>query len=155
MKRHLNRQLWVLDTRIQVRLDQRQRVCSCHDDSICWTHFLLANDDWGDAFESNDNEVPGGWGTTPSPPVVQPKPAKAVPKPAVLATRSTSSHSPVPSRGVSPVPPTPQASTTGMTKEEKAAEMARRKEERKQVRNSCLRRTASPSHFGHDSALLH
>lgn len=99
---------------------------------------FLVNDDWGDAFETNDSQmVPGDWGSTSPAPLIQPKPSKIAPKPAVLATRSVSSQSPIPSRGVSPVPATPVASTAGMSKEEKAAEMARRKEERKQVSRLC------------------
>lgn len=116
-------------------MDQGKQVCS-YIIVVCFLNSFvtIVDDDWGDVFEKNETEaLPGGWGSSAAAPVVQPKPSKAAPKPAVLATRSTSSQSPVPSRGVSPAPLTPAASTAGMSKEEKAAEMARRKEERKQV----------------------
>lgn len=102
------------------------------------TNSDAADDDWGDAFATDANDqVPGGWESSAPALVVQPKPSVAAPSPHVLSTpRPTSAQSlstSVPSRGVSPAPATPTTSTLGMSKEEKAAEMARRKEERKQV----------------------
>ncbi|TCD64866.1 hypothetical protein EIP91_003532 [Steccherinum ochraceum] len=92
-------------------------------------------DYWGDSF----SDMPA-----PSPAV---SPPKSHQRPAAIVTAATAIHrpasalsnaqsdggqsDPIPSRVASPAQ-TPVASTVGMTKEEKAAEMARRKEERKQ-----------------------
>ncbi|TFY60187.1 hypothetical protein EVJ58_g5312 [Rhodofomes roseus] len=107
---------------------------------------------------SFDGDAPPGafspsddWGfSSPAPtqltiPIHQPKPTSAVKVPAAASTRSPpptsristfspNARSPTPSeRTASPAPEKVQTqSTAGMTKEEKAAEMARRKEERKQ-----------------------
>ena len=109
---------------------------------------------WGEALEDPTLEhIPGDWGASlaRSPPAFS-QPRQLSPsstlntKPHTLPTtiqRPTSSQSfsfsdggrsdPVHSRRTSPIPVVHTTSTVGMSKEEKAAEMARRKEERKQV----------------------
>ncbi|KAI0071715.1 hypothetical protein K474DRAFT_1775986 [Panus rudis PR-1116 ss-1] len=102
-------------------------------------HSTQADDSWGDSFSASNDGIPGGWSSPATQPVHQPKPKAhpATSKAHILSERPTSAQSlspsePAQSRGASPAPMTPTVSTAGMTKEEKAAEMARRKEERKQ-----------------------
>jgi len=99
-----------------------------------------------DGWDDYSSSPPGDtWGSEPRISTTKSSPHKSTPKPSNLHTHtiqrpsSAQSHAhsdgwgdPIPSRGTSPAPVT-TTSTIGMTKEEKAAEMARRKEERKQV----------------------
>jgi len=106
-----------------------------------------ADDPWGSPTSSRAKSPPDEWDTgskSPSLPIHQPKSrlastARSPPPTNRLSTVSTLARSPTPSDSGRASPatqdrtPTPsQTSTAGMSKEEKAAEMARRKEERKQ-----------------------
>jgi len=109
----------------------RNGMASAHNQDSSW-------DDFGSASQT----VSGSWtsvapvqtspasqtrkGPTPS---RMKSPARATPSP--LSSR-VSSPAPAEKRVLSPVPVSTTPSTVGMSKEEKAAEMARRKEERKQ-----------------------
>ncbi|KAH8119599.1 hypothetical protein DFH11DRAFT_1565893 [Phellopilus nigrolimitatus] len=104
------------------------------------------SDDWGNMDDGADDSGPSvdAWGgDLHAPQPMRPRPSPMSPA-ASLKSKSPPSRlispSPAVSRSpvqsipgaMSPTPPPSTPTTTGMTKEEKAAEMARRKEERKQ-----------------------